>query len=104
MSINLNKSGALTMDSVRQLLASASDDTRTQLCVTKDGIAFIAKLSRVESDNPSDDDLLFKVERWLEGTGYVGKKASKDDEWVERIYRVLDTNWPTPSAFIIDHF
>lgn len=104
MAINLNESDALTMDSVRQLLASASDETQTQLCVTKAGVAFIAQLNPSESHNPSDDDLLFKVERWMAGNGYVGKKASEDGKWVARIYRVLEANWPIPSAFIIDLF
>jgi hypothetical protein len=41
MQIDLNAPDGLTLASVRQLLASASDDGHTQLRVTRAGVAFI---------------------------------------------------------------
>ena len=42
MQIDLNTPDGLTLEAVRQLLASASDDEHTQLRVTKGGIAYIS--------------------------------------------------------------
>ncbi len=39
MQIDLNSPDGLTLEAVRQLLASASDDVHNQLRVTKDGIS-----------------------------------------------------------------
>jgi hypothetical protein len=101
MTIDLTQDGALTLDSVQCLLASASDDTYTQLRVTKSGIAFIA----TDMDPaPSPDDLSFCVEGFTVGAGYVGPEAAEDQEWVGRIYKVLNENWPDPSSFEIEIF
>ena len=42
MQIDLNSPDGLTLEAVRQLLASASDDEHTQLRVTQGGIAYIS--------------------------------------------------------------
>jgi hypothetical protein len=77
MTIDLTQDGALTLDSVQCLLASASDDTYTQLRVTKAGIAFIA----TDKDPiPSPDELSFCVEGFTVGAGYVGQEAAENRE------------------------
>ena len=101
MRIDLKQPGALTPDSVRDLLASASDDTDTQLCVTKEGVAFIRSLTAgIGPDNM--DGLAFRLETWLKGTGSVGSHVLQHAQWVEQVYRALLDNWPTPMSDVID--
>ena len=99
ISIDLNKADALTIDAVRQLLASASDDVHTQLRVTKAGIAY---LSVGVVGGADIDGLLFRLETWAAGSGYVGKVAASDGVWVMQIYNALNDNWPNPAFDYID--
>lgn len=34
--------------------------------------------------------------RWLAGNGHVGTDVANDDEWIDRVYKVLQENWPNP--------
>jgi len=99
MQIDLNKPDGLTLDSVRQLLACASDDEHTQLRVTKDGIAYISSGVVGGADVQG---LLFRLETWAKGSGYVGKIAASDEVWVMQIYNALKENWPNPPFDYID--
>jgi hypothetical protein len=99
MQIDLNDPDALTLDSVRQLLASASDDEHTQLRVTKGGIAY---LSSGVVGGADIDGLLFRLETWAKGSGYVGRVAASDEVWVMQIYNALKDNWPNPAFDYID--
>lgn len=99
MQIDLNKPDGLTLDSVRQLLASASDDEHTQLRVTKDGIAY---LSSGIVGGAEIDGLRFRLETWAKGSGYVGRVAASDEVWVMQIYKALKDNWPNPAFDYID--
>jgi len=97
--IDLNAPDGLTLDAVRQLLASASDDEHTQLRVTKGGIAY---LSSGVVGGANIDGLLFRLETWAKGSGYVGRVAASDEVWVMQIYNALKDNWPKPSFDYID--
>jgi len=99
MHIDLNQPENLTIAAVRQLLASASDDVHTQLRVTKAGIAYISAgvVGGVDIEN-----LLFRLETWAAGSGYVGNIAASDEVWVMQIFNALKQNWPTPSSDYID--
>lgn len=99
MQIDLNDPNALTNEAVRQLLASASDETHTQLRVTKAGIAYIS--SGVVA-GAEIQGLLFRLETWAAGSGYVGKVAASDQVWVMQIYNALKENWPNPPFDYID--
>lgn len=99
--IDLANPDALTHESVARLIASASDETHTQLRVTKDGLAFIST-SSIGSENI--DELAFQVESFSAGSDYVGQAAAQDAEWVNRIYKILKDNWPKPSNWYIDLF
>lgn len=101
MTIDLNQHGALTHESVAQLIASASDRTHTQLRVTKAGVAFISSTD-VGSDRI--DGLAFRLETFSAGTDHVGPAAAQDSDWVNRIHKVLKDNWPEPSDSYIDLF
>ncbi|AMS22812.1 hypothetical protein C4K00_3693 [Pseudomonas synxantha] len=99
MQINLNNPEDLTQAAVRELLASASDDEHTQLRVTKEGIAYI---SSGTVGGVNIDGLLFRLETWAKGSGYVGIVAASDEVWVMQIFNALKQNWPTPSSDYID--
>ncbi|AZE95510.1 hypothetical protein C4J96_3401 [Pseudomonas orientalis] len=100
MQIDLNKPGSLTLAAVRQLIASASDDEHTQLRVTKAGIAYISSGKVV--GGVDIDGLLFRLETWAKGSGYVGNVAASDEVWVTQIFNALKQNWPEPSSDYID--
>ncbi|WP_434562552.1 hypothetical protein [Pseudomonas sp. Z4-20] len=99
MQIDLNDPDGLTIEAVRQLLASASDDEHTQLRVTKGGIAY---LSSGVVGGADIDGLLFRLETWAKEAGYVGRVAASDEVWVTQIYNALKENWPKPPFDYID--
>jgi hypothetical protein len=99
MQIDLNEPGALTLQSVKQLIASVGDSTHTQLRVRDDGVAYI---SNTAIGNIDTDGLAFRLETWCAGNDYVGLRAASDADWVNRIYTVLQENWPKPSCSFID--
>ena len=84
----------------RQLIASASDDEHTQLRVTKSGIAYISSGTAV--GGVDIDGLLFRLETWAKGSGYVGNVAASDEVWVTQIFNALKQNWPKPPFDYID--
>jgi len=90
--IDLNNPENLTLAAVRQLLASASDDEHAQLRVTKAGLAYISSGRAVGSVDV--DGLLFRLETWAKGSGYVGNVAASDEVWVTQIFNALRQNWP----------
>ena len=100
MQIDLNNPDNVTLEAVRQLLASASDDEQTQLRVTKAGIAYISSGKAV--GGVEIDGLLFRLETWAKGSGYVGKVAASDEVWVMQIFNALTQNWPNPPFDYID--
>ncbi|MCL6701275.1 hypothetical protein [Pseudomonas sp. T1.Ur] len=99
MQIDLNAPDGLTVEAVRQLLASASDDEHTQLRVTKNGIAY---LSSGVVGGADIGGLRFRLETWAKGSGYVGRVAASDEVWVMQIYNALKDNWPNPPFDYID--
>ncbi len=100
MQIDLNNPESLTLAAVRQLIASASDDEHTQLRVTRDGIAYISSGRAV--GGVDIEGLLFRLETWAKGSGYVGNVAASDEVWVMQIFNALEQNWPIPSFDYID--
>ncbi|WP_348738093.1 hypothetical protein [Pseudomonas rhodesiae] len=100
MHIDLNNPENLTLAAVRQLLASASDEEHAQLRVTKAGLAYISSGRAVGSADI--DGLLFRLETWAKGSGYVGNMAASDEVWVTQIFNALRQNWPKPSDDYID--
>ncbi|YAF61073.1 hypothetical protein DOCECA_12900 [Pseudomonas sp. E102] len=97
--IDLKDPEAFTLEAVRDLLASASDDEHTQLRVTKAGIAYLSSGVVGGADIAG---LLFRLETWAKGSGYVGNVAASDEVWVMQIYNALKDNWPNPPFDYID--
>ena len=99
MQIDLNTPDGLTLEAVRLLLASASDDEHTQLRVTQGGIAYISSGVVGGTDIGG---LQFRLETWAKGSGYVGLVAASDEVWVMQIFNALKENWPNPPYDYID--
>lgn len=97
--IDLSNPDNLTLEAVRQLLGSASDDEHTQLRVSKAGVAYISSGVVGGADIGG---LLFRLETWAKGSGYVGNVAASDEVWVTQILNALTQNWPKPSSDYID--
>lgn len=100
MQIDLNNSTEFTLDNVRKLIASGSDNTHTQLRVNQNGIAYLSKIV----GNIEVEGLAFRLETWITGNGYVGSNAAQDTHWISKIYECLKANWPSPSSTYIDYF
>lgn len=98
MQIDLKNPSALTLDAVRQLLASKDDSQHRQLRVTKDGIAYLS--DEVGADNIGG--LAFRFETWDAGNGYCGAEAASDDKFVNEVFEDLKENWPNPKSTYID--
>lgn len=97
--IDLSNPDCLTLVAVRQLLASASDEEHTQLRVTRAGTAYI---SSGVVGGQEIGGLLFRLETWAAGSGYVGPVAASDEVWVMQIFNALKQNWPNPPFDYID--
>ena len=74
-------------------------NAHTQLRVTKGGIAYISSGVVGGTDI---DHLLFRLETWAKGSGYVGRVAASDEVWVMQIFNALKENWPNPPYDYID--
>lgn len=98
MQIDLKIPNALTLESVRQLLASKDDSENRQLRVTLDGIAFLSD----DVGNRNLSGLLFRLETWDAGNSYTGLKAAADDAWVQKVYSDIKNNWPNAKSTYID--
>ena len=70
-----------------------------ELRVTKGGIAYI---SSGVTGGQDIDGLLFRLETWAKGSGYVGRVAASDEVWVMQIFNALKENWPNPPFDYID--
>lgn len=98
--MRLNLKSDFSTEDVAALIASKEHDQSRQLRVTVDGLAFLSN----DIGNVALDNILFRLETWERGTGYVGKKASQDSEWVNRIEKALRENWPNPESDYIDSY
>ena len=99
--IDLTKPGELTLENVRRLIASGDDSHHNQIRVTRDGIVY---LSQDVVGNEATEDLAFRFETYLAGNDYVGVKASRDEQHVDDIFRMLRKNWPNPTSEYIDYY
>jgi len=100
MLIDLNDPTALTMDSVKLLLASKDDSCHRQLRVSKSGIAYLSD----DAGARNLEEVLFRLETWDAGNSYCGVAAANDDSWAERVFNALKTNWPNSHSSYIDSF
>lgn len=100
MMLNLNNPDELTLDGVRELIASKDDSRHRQLRVTKDGMAYLSDMV----GNADTEGLAFRFETWDGGNDYVGLAASQDEAWIGRIFAALKNNWPNPTDTYLDNY
>ncbi|MES2592201.1 MAG: hypothetical protein V4608_09975 [Bacteroidota bacterium] len=100
MKINLKDPNDFTIDNLRKLIASEDDSVHTQFRVTTDGYLFLSRIV----GNQKLDNIAFRLETNGSNNGYVGKKAASNDNWVNRVFKVVSKNWPQPSSTYIDDF
>jgi hypothetical protein len=100
MEIDLNNPNDFTRERVRELIGSGDDSKNTQLRVSNDGRAYISYVVGAEEI----EDLCFRLETSIAGNGYVGPDAANDDDWIDRVYKVLQENWPNAKGPKIDVF
>lgn len=100
MRINLNQPNNFSIDNLKLLMKSEDDTVHTQFRVTKDGYLFLSK----DVGNKNLENILFRLETNIMGNGYVGHEAIENSDWVKRIYKAINDNWPNPTSTYIDTF
>ena len=101
MAIDLNDPLDFTVDNVRKLIASGDDRFHSQVRVSKTGIA---TLNKSVGNDGTEDDWALSMEIFSAQSDQVGEQASRDDVWVERVYKALRKNWPNPASKYIGDF
>ena len=91
MKLDLNNLEEFTLTGVRRLLASKDDSTHSLIVVSKDGSAYLEDLW--EFHKQDDEPVAMYYPSFAAGNGYVGEGAAADDQWVEEVFRTLDTHW-----------
>jgi len=98
LTIDLKDPQQLTRENVAKLIGSQLDTKDWQLCVTKDGVAYLSDIVGTEDV----DGLAFRLETWCAGNNYVGFQAAHDPHWVEQVFRDLSENWPEAKDTLVD--
>lgn len=100
MKIDLNDPDALTIESVRKLIASKDDTESRQIRVSEDGILYLSD----DVGNQKLDGVKFRLETFDWGNDYVGASAAQDDGWVRRVFVAVRDNWNQGTRGYIDYF
>lgn len=96
--INLNDPGSLTVDSVKDLIASKDDSADRQIRVMDNGDVVL-------SDDIGSQNLTgvrFRLDTLNAGNGYVGKAAAGDQSWVGRVHRAIEEHWKDGTRGYVD--
>lgn len=99
MTIDLNNPSQFTIENFRELISLGDDSHNNQIQVTKTGI-----LSLSQNISPQNGNLCFRLESFAAGGDYVGKGASENDQWINKLFEVIKKNWPNPYTPYIDSF
>lgn len=91
----------LSVDDVREIIRNGDDNHNNQIRVSKTGEVYLSQdiVGAIDIDN-----LAFRFESFDAHNNYVGIKASKDDDYIHRIYRTLKKHWKEPSGTYIDNW
>lgn len=98
MRIDLNKDGAWTLETARDLIGSKDDSDHRQLRVDDQGILYLSD----DVGNRNLSGVLFRLETWSAGTGYCGTSAAADDEWVGKVHRTIAKHWAARTRGYVD--
>ncbi len=95
------------IDELRELLTNADDAVDSHmLWVARDGAVHLDRLGGYSPIGLSaqHDDMVFRLETFVAGNGYVGTAAAKNDDWVSRLFRALVSNWREGTSGYVDVF
>jgi hypothetical protein len=98
--IDLTDPDALTLDSVRRLLASKDDSDHRQLRVNEAGVAYLS--DDVGFENL--DGVRFRLATFSAGAGYTGPEAAADDDFVQRVLDALKRHWSDGTRGYVELF
>src|SRR5262245_20737203 len=98
MRIDVKNPAEFSIESVRTLIASKPDTQHRQFRVSDDGFLYLSD----DVGNRNLDGVKFRLETLLQANGYVGITASRDDSWVESVYRSVRKAWFTGRTGYID--
>lgn len=93
---------SMTINDLRELIANGNDKHNNQIRVTKDGEVFLSQdvVGKMNLKN-----IAFRFETFGKNKGDVGPEAAKDDIFVEKIFKVLKSNWKNDCLYeFIDDF
>lgn len=96
-------------EGIKELVAKQEDDKGGHmLWVSTDGEIYLdlipAQMTPLGYCKQIEDSLKFRLETFQCGNRYVGLEASKDDEWIDRLYKSLIENWEAGNCGYIDQF
>jgi len=91
MRINL-KEEKITLENLKALIESGSDEENNQLRCDKNGNLFLSQ----EVGNSNLENILFRFETFQAGNSYVGLKAAQDLKYLNLLLRAIEKNWPKP--------
>lgn len=80
----------MTIEEFTQLIADGDDKHDNQIRVSQNGMVYLSQ------DVVGADDLegvAFRLGTFDEGNDYVGKNASQDKQFVNKMYLAIKKNW-----------
>ena len=98
MRIYFNHPSELSLDTVRGLFASKDDSAHRKIRVSENREAYLSDLV----GNDALNGVALLLDTYPAGSYQVGEKASRDDSLVQRIFIVLNSNWPNPKHAYFD--
>lgn len=90
----------LTRDELVELIKNGDDNYDNQIRVTEDGYVYLSR--SVGADDI--EGLRFRFETLDAVNGYVGVEASKDESYIDDLYRGLVNCWQTNKRGYIDYW
>lgn len=88
------------MNALRELIASKDNSARRQLRVSEDGTVYLSDVI----GNHQLAGVRFALATWLEGNGYVGTEAAKDDDWVKSVYDTIEKHWKAGTRDVTEDY
>ncbi len=95
MQFNMNE---LTREQLVELIKNGDDSVDNQIRVKSDGTVFLSQVVGAEDI----DGLMFRLESFDAGNGYVGVDAAADDTYINGLYRGLKESWDKGRTDCVD--
>lgn len=88
----------LTIEQLRDLIASGDDSHSNQIRITKNREIFLSSVVGADCL----DEIACRFETYDAGNGYVGSRAAADTEFINRIFNAIQKWLESPYATYID--